>query len=1064
MHFLISIHFMRKFFTALFFSLVCVNSSLAQQRENNYRAVHWGLDEGLSQGETYHVIKDANGFLWIGTHYGLNRFDGNTFKVYLHERNNNKSLIDNDVRNGFVEDSLHNIWIGSNSGVSRYNIRTDDFTNFFPDTIFNDDPEISPFWATKNEVFCIESETLITAYNIHSSSKRVIGELETYKRKIIGVATPYSIFDSSSNSVWCLVNSPDSKNGLLQIILSSGKKNFFSFPFNSNISPNNDAEAMCYDAARKCIWVNYSQGLLQFTLNTNQFHHIKALDEIEHTKDYCRFVGITLDTRSRVWFSTKPKGIIVYNPANESLNFPFPADSTLEYNVSDANACIYYDRDNIIWYGFWKNKGVYALVPFLPFIKHYTTTSTGGSLNSDLAVQAVDAGENQVWVGTEKGINILDLKKGIFRSLQQKDLQGLQTPDGLIAAITIDTLTQKAWLYTSEDIYKENMLTKKCERIPVKDLNNKITPLRGVPAVDGKEFFFSSYDSKGQHISVLNLDDDTAHEILFFDGFRFDPVIIPVKNNLLFFKGVANEKDNRSYENKNGKWVQIHTPIDSMRWTSLAYIKNTYWVAGENKLLHLDNNFHIIQIYSAENGLSEQSITGLIDDNNGNIWFHTYRSIQELNTATGEIKTMSEFDGFEKQDFDLSPLVDKDTKGNIYYFGDVGFNMITPGNFIFPVSGVYLKSLTINQKPFPLKSSINQTDTISLKYNQTKIEIETGVIDFYSKGKSRIRYKLEGKGITEKWQYAPYYYTIRYDGLQPGSYKLIIQASNASNEFNGPEKNLFINITPAFWNTWWFRTIAVLFVSVLLYSFIRWRIHQTFKSKLLRSEKEKQLAELKDKASQLEMETLRSQMNPHFIFNCLSSINHFILKNKTEEASDYLTKFSRLIRMVLNNSKQSFISLEDELETLRLYLEMERLRFKNSFEYSFTYTNYVEASNIFIPPLLLQPFAENAIWHGLMHKHEKGFLNFDFKTEDKFLTCIVTDNGIGREQAELLKSKSAEKQKSMGLKITTERLSLLNSNSNEQTFFTVEDLIDENGNAMGTRVHLKIYFKEMMEV
>jgi len=229
-------------------------------------------------------------------------------------------------------------------------------------------------------------------------------------------------------------------------------------------------------------------------------------------------------------------------------------------------------------------------------------------------------------------------------------------------------------------------------------------------------------------------------------------------------------------------------------------------------------------------------------------------------------------------------------------------------------------------------------------------------------------------------------------------------------------------------------------------------------------ESEKTKSELQHQASELEMQALRSQMNPHFIFNCLSSINRFILKNKTEEASDYLTKFSRLIRMVLNNSKCAFISLEDELETLRLYLEMERLRFKNSFDYSFSYKNAVDVGNIFIPPLLLQPFAENAIWHGLMHKQEKGFLNFDFSTEEKFLMCIISDNGVGREQAELLKSKSVEKQKSMGLKITKERLSLLNDNSNEQTFFTIEDMTDENGNATGTRVHLKIYYKEMVEV
>jgi sensor histidine kinase YesM len=143
---------------------------------------------------------------------------------------------------------------------------------------------------------------------------------------------------------------------------------------------------------------------------------------------------------------------------------------------------------------------------------------------------------------------------------------------------------------------------------------------------------------------------------------------------------------------------------------------------------------------------------------------------------------------------------------------------------------------------------------------------------------------------------------------------------------------------------------------------------------------------------------------------------------------------------------------------------MERLRFKNSFDYSVTFNNSVEAGNIFIPPLLLQPFAENAIWHGLMHKHEKGFINFDFNAGENFLMCVITDNGVGRAQAELTKSKSAEKQKPMGLKITAGRLSLLNNNNNKQTFFAIEDLIDENGNASGTRVHLKIFYKAMTEV
>jgi LytS/YehU family sensor histidine kinase len=226
---------------------------------------------------------------------------------------------------------------------------------------------------------------------------------------------------------------------------------------------------------------------------------------------------------------------------------------------------------------------------------------------------------------------------------------------------------------------------------------------------------------------------------------------------------------------------------------------------------------------------------------------------------------------------------------------------------------------------------------------------------------------------------------------------------------------------------------------------------------------ERTQAILRQKTVELEMQALRAQMNPHFIFNCLSSINRFILKNESEAASDYLTKFSRLIRMVLLNSKQTFISLQDELETLKLYLEMERLRFINAFDYNISFVNEIDPENIFIPPLLLQPFAENAIWHGLMHKQGQGHLDIELSLHGKILTSTITDNGIGRNKADSIKSKSTEKQRSMGLQITTERLVLLNQESNMKTFFTIQDLTNDSGEPAGTQVILKIHYRDMVE-
>jgi tetratricopeptide (TPR) repeat protein len=228
-------------------------------------------------------------------------------------------------------------------------------------------------------------------------------------------------------------------------------------------------------------------------------------------------------------------------------------------------------------------------------------------------------------------------------------------------------------------------------------------------------------------------------------------------------------------------------------------------------------------------------------------------------------------------------------------------------------------------------------------------------------------------------------------------------------------------------------------------------------------ESQKIQTELQRQAAELEMQALRAQMNPHFIFNCLSSINRFILKNESKAASNYLTRFSRLIRMVLINSQKPLITLEDELQMLRLYLDMERLRFKDSFDFSISFLNVMDDDNIFIPPLLLQPFCENAIWHGLMHKDGHGRLEINLSLENNILYCTITDDGIGRDKAEVIKSKSAEREKSMGLKITAERLALLNREKGVHTSYEMEDLLDEEGNPAGTKVHLRISYLESVK-
>jgi LytS/YehU family sensor histidine kinase len=198
-------------------------------------------------------------------------------------------------------------------------------------------------------------------------------------------------------------------------------------------------------------------------------------------------------------------------------------------------------------------------------------------------------------------------------------------------------------------------------------------------------------------------------------------------------------------------------------------------------------------------------------------------------------------------------------------------------------------------------------------------------------------------------------------------------------------------------------------------------------------------------------------MNPHFIFNSLNSIDYYIINNDQEKASDYLNRFSRLIRLILQNSKSTIVPLKDDLEALKLYIEMESLRFDNLFDYEVNAEKGLNLEKISVPPMIIQPYVENAIWHGLMQKRgEKGKLLLNIHQRNGHLLCSIEDNGIGREAAQQLKTKSATQRKSYGMKITSDRLAMLNKLAGTDASVNVIDLKNEDGSAAGTRVELSI--------
>lgn len=268
------------------------------------------------------------------------------------------------------------------------------------------------------------------------------------------------------------------------------------------------------------------------------------------------------------------------------------------------------------------------------------------------------------------------------------------------------------------------------------------------------------------------------------------------------------------------------------------------------------------------------------------------------------------------------------------------------------------------------------------------------------------------------------------------------------------EQRVEILVQPVWWNTWWARSGAFALVLLLGVLFYRARVRRVRESERMKGSFERQLAEV-------EMSALRAQMNPHFLFNSLNSINRYIVKNEPKLASEYLTKFSRLMRLVLNNSKQQVVPLQDELDALNLYIELESLRFNNRFELDSRVELDADATTVMVPPMLLQPYVENAIWHGLMHKKDGvPKLKLHVLKRNGELRFEVEDNGVGREHSALLRSKRATDQPSHGTRITRERLELVERMHGLKTAVHYTDLKDLGHRAAGTRVTITITNEE----
>ncbi len=290
---------------------------------------------------------------------------------------------------------------------------------------------------------------------------------------------------------------------------------------------------------------------------------------------------------------------------------------------------------------------------------------------------------------------------------------------------------------------------------------------------------------------------------------------------------------------------------------------------------------------------------------------------------------------------------------------------------------------------------------------------------------------------------------VRYPQLPGGAFSFKVRAKEGHDQSWTTTTSLALHIPKRLSEFWWFWFIVGSLFLTSAYLLYRYLISRAKKEERLKADFEHQVSEI-------QMQALRAQMNPHFLFNSLNSIKYFAISKTKDETAAYLSKFSMLVRAILNNSKSRTISLKDELDALQLYIEIEHLRLDGKFDYQIDIDSGIHIKQAQIPPMILQPYVENAIWHGLMHKDGRGKLLVQVKDMGHQIQCVIEDNGIGRLKASEFRGKQTDHKKSVGMQITSDRIALINRIYHIDTQVHVIDLMDEKGMASGTRVVINV--------
>lgn len=1008
------------------------------------------IEKGLSQNTVNTMLQDKDGFMWFGTWDGLNRYDGYDFLIY----NRQNGLSNETIRALFQRNDT--LWVGTEEGLNLLKMSTGEIQRFYHDEA--DSTSISSNMI--NHIFedhlgtiWISTAKGLSAYrSAQKNFSRVISRDygNPLRSNFMNMAT-----QDTANNYWIAT----SYGLVLYEIENQSLTRYFHIPGDPNSLPDNHVSTLAFDQQQR-MWVGTKAGLCLYQPESRNF---KILDDGGSLTP--EITTIHIDGDQGLWFGTNGTGLYYYDFYNETFSY-YTHIANRAYSISDNRIySLYSDHYQNLWVGTFN--GLNKLDKRSPKFRLYR--SQAGVKNS-LANNSVwafwEEKPDKIWIGTDQGLTVIDKANNTYEFILPRNDQEINLSQNLVRSLFQDSKGY-FWIgFRNTGLSRYDPIRKTFKHFETNPRNprslpdNYVTAIRedsigriwiatenGLARLNQNEIDFTVF--KHQSNNSVSLPTDRLFDLYIDDSGRFwiataSGLALYNYNADNFMTIQSNDPNRERYTSGGDKLFSITGHSDGSLWMGTR---------GEG-LLRYDPESGIFKRFTEQDGLPNNVTYKAIEDREGIIWITTNWGLSRFNPIDSSFSNYDVTDGLQSNEFNLNAAM-MASDGEILIGGMNGYNAFYPEDISVntnppPVRITAFKKFNVLQQ-----RNLSNGDTITLNYNDNYFAFEFAALDFTNPYKNKYRFILENynKNWIERDASQRY---AEFARVSPGTYTFRLLASNSDGYWNLKGVNLTIIILPAWYDTWWFRGLVVLLLIFSIYSLIVFRLNVLRK----KHEVEKKYLAFEKQMYQLEQKALQLQMNPHFLFNSLNSIQSFVVNSDIDNAIHYLSKFSQLMRRILGNSSESSVPLRDELQALRLYLEIESLRFYGKFSFDIQMDPEIDDSFLEIPPMILQPYVENAILHGLMHSPKKGHLQITLSLEEDNVLCVIQDDGIGRERAAQIRKESGIERKSRGMLITKQRLDVLNQYTEDIYTVNVIDLHDEEGQANGTRVEIRIHYKE----